>query len=161
MKHDHDFSALRNILALKKLETPLETEVDRFLIEFHRRQRAQLLVPESSFARAISWLRERAEGFRLVPSLSCGAAFAALLVVALVGFSPQTQVASSNGSYQLSLRMPNSDSAFALIPAAFSKASLGAAPKTDSLSFTPASRPSATRFILANPRMAYDATAAF
>jgi hypothetical protein len=161
MKPDHDFSALRNLIALKKLEMPLDTGVDRFLIELHRRQRAQLLVPESRLTRAVNWLRERAEGFRLVPSLSFGAVAAAVAVAAFIGFAPQAQVASSGGAYQLSLRSPSSNASFAMVPASFSKSSLGAAPKTESLSFAPASQPSATRFILTNPRVAYDATAAF
>jgi hypothetical protein len=158
MKHEHDFSALRNLLALKKLETPLETEVDRFLIELHRRQRARLFVPESRLTRIFGWVQERLESIRLVPALSCGAAVAALAVLAVTSFSPDAQVAStSDGSYHLSLRMPASDTAFAMIPTAFPKT----ASRNDGLSFAPADRASATRFILANPRVAYDATAAF
>ena len=52
MDQDQDFSALRNLLALKRLDMPKDTQVNQFLIEFHRRQRAQLLVPQSRWTRA-------------------------------------------------------------------------------------------------------------
>ncbi len=84
MNHHDDFAALRNLLALKRLETPMDTEVNRFLIEFHRRQRAQLLVPESRWSRAVAWLKERAANLGMVPSLSYASALAA---IALVRFS--------------------------------------------------------------------------
>ena len=51
MDQHQDFSPLRELLALKKLEMPTDTRIDQFLIEFHRRQRAQLLVPESRWTR--------------------------------------------------------------------------------------------------------------
>jgi hypothetical protein len=161
MKHEPDFSALRNLLALKKLDTPLETEVDRFLIEFHRRQRAQLLVPASRLGLTFDWLRAAVESLRLVPSLA-GVGVAAGLALALVfGLgTPQAPKADAAGSYTLSYRMPGAQAAFAMVPTAFTKTPASTAAKNDNFSFTSAT-PSATRFILANPRVAYDATAAF
>ena len=161
MDQNQDFSALRNLLALKKLETPMDTEVNRFLIEFHRRQRAQLLVPASRWARAIAWLEERA-GFQLAPSLSYASAFAAIAVAAFVGLSQQVQVShGTDGGYKLSLHMPSSQSSFAMIPASFG----GQAPaaKVANLNFTPTQADAApTRFVLANnAHPAYDANVAF
>jgi hypothetical protein len=161
MKHETDFSALQDLLSLKKLEMPVDTEVDRFLIELHRRQRAGILVPESRLDRAAAWLRGLVENLRPMPSLIGAGAIAAVAVACVLGFGPQAEVASSDGSYHLSFSVPAKDSAFALIPAAFTKAMLGSPAKSDNLSFTPAAHPSATRFILSNPRVAYDATAAF
>jgi len=157
MEHDHDFSALQDLLALQKRELPADTEVNRFLIEFHRRQRVQLLAPESGWARVISWMKGRAENFRLIPSLSYASGFAALAVLTFVSFSQQVQVTQSGGGYTLSLRMPTSQGAFAMVPASFGR---GAA--TDSMTFTPSSATTgATHFILANSRVAYDANVAF
>jgi len=160
MEHESDFSALRNLLALKKLEMPQDTEINRFLIEFHRRQRAQLLVPESRWARAISWIKERTEGITFVPSISYASGFAAIALMAFVGFSQQVQVTQVDGQYKLSLRAPSTDASFAMIPTSFSKGST--APASNNLTFTPnGAKPAATHFILANTRVAYDATVAF
>jgi hypothetical protein len=162
MNQDQDFAALRNLLALKKLETPLEKNVDRFLIEFHRRQRAQLLVPESRFARVMAWIRERAESFAFVPSLSYASAFAAIALTAFLGLSQQVQVThSESGQYKLSFHMPSTGSSFAMIPASFSKASSLSASDTPHFN-TNGSAPTTTCFVLANnPRLAYDASVAF
>ncbi|MCE0499607.1 MAG: hypothetical protein LV481_16835 [Methylacidiphilales bacterium] len=163
MDDNQDFSALRNLLALKRLEAPLDTNVDRFLIEFHRRQRAQLLVPASLWVRAMAWLGERASNFKLVPSISYATAFAAIAITAVMGLSQQVQVThDSGGQYQLSLTMPSTQSSFAMIPASFG--AVTTASKTDSLSFTPSrsEAPAATRFVLANnSHSAYDANMAF
>ena len=164
MDNDHDFSALRNLLALKRLETPLDTNVDRFLIEFHRRQRAQLLVRTSYWARAMAWFGERASSFEWVPSLSYATAFAAIAITAAVlSFSQQVQVThDSGGQYRLSLSMPSNQSSFAMIPASFG--AVTTASKAASLSFTPSrsEAPTATRFVLANnSHSAYDANMAF
>lgn len=160
MKHETDFSALQDLLALKRLDTPADTEVDRFLIELHRRQRAGILVPESGFDRAIAWLRSLVENLRPMPSLIGAGAVAAAVIVGVLGLAPQAQIASTDGSYHLSFSLPTKDAAFAMIPAAFNKTTFGDSAKSD-LSFTPTARPAATRFILSNPRVAYDATAAF
>jgi len=150
-------------LALKRLETPMDTEVDRFLIELHRRQRAQLMVPASRWAQAMAWLQERASSFGLVPSLSYATAFAAIAITAVVGLSQQVQVTHDNGGQtRLSLRMPSSQSSFAMIPASFGLVTT--ASKADSLSFTPSrsEAPTPTRFVLANnSHSAYDANMAF
>jgi len=161
MNQDQDFSALRNLLALKRLEIPMDTEVNRFLIEFHRRQRARLLVPATPWARATAWVKERLAGFELVPSLSYGSAFAAIALTAFIGLSQQVQVTHApSGQYKLSLHMPTGDSSsFAMLPA-----SLSATPSktTNSLIFSPShSESTATRFVLANTHAAYDANVAF
>ena len=162
MENEHDFSALRNLLALRKLQTPMDTEVNRFLIEFHRRQRAQLLAPQSRWARAVTWLREYAEGFQLVPSLSYGSSFAAVALLAFLAFSQQVQVRPSESHYKLALGLPGSDSVQAVTPVSFVRDSSPASDKLESLTFTPAApKTGPTRFVLANTRVAYDATAAF
>jgi hypothetical protein len=155
-----DFASLRNLLALKKLEMPLDTEVNRFLIEFHRRQRAALLVPESRWSRAVAWIKGQVEGFSFAPSLSYASGIAAIAFMAFLGLSQQVQVThTDDGQYRLSLRMPASNSSFALIPTSFST---GSASKSNNLTFTPSGTPpGATHFILANTRVAYDATVAF
>jgi hypothetical protein len=163
MSQNQDFSSLRNLLALKKLEVPMDTEVNRFLIEFHRRQRAQLMIPATSWARVMAWLKERVAGFELIPSLSYASAFAAIALVAFVGLSQQIEVTqSAGGQYKLSLRMPTHESSFAMIPASFGNA-LSVSPKTtDSLNFNAGhSDSSTTRFVLANSYTAHDANVAF
>lgn len=164
MDQNQDFSKLRNLLALNKLEMPQDTKIDQFLIEFHRRQRAQLLVPASPLARALAWIKERVEGFELIPSLSYASALGAIAIAAFMGFSQQVQVSQAAGHpYELSFRLNPHDSAFAMIPSSF--ASLGnPSPKAvESQTFTPNRSDSATtRFVLANnSRVAYDATVAF
>jgi hypothetical protein len=159
MTHDHDFSAVQGLLALRRSEMPTDTEVNRFLIEFHRRQRAQLLVRETRWMRLASWLGARADGFRLIPSLSCASGLAAIALIAFLGFTQQVQVSQVDGQYKLSLRMPTTPSSFAMVNASFPKSSPAAG---DNLTFSPgATKPSATRFILENSRVAYDATVAF
>jgi hypothetical protein len=164
MDQNQDFSALRNLLALKRLETPMNPEVDRFLIEFHRRQRAQLLVPASLWTRAMAWLGEKASSFELLPSLPYATAIAAIAVTAVLGFSRQIQVQSAGGGqYTLSLNVPSSQSSFAMIPASFGATTT--ASKADSLSFTTSrsdTPATATRFVLANnSHSSYDANMAF
>src|ERR1700677_172322 len=107
MDQDQDFSVLRNLLALKKLDMPQDTQVDQFLIEFHRRQRAQLLVPQSLWARSLAWMQEKVSGFQFIPSLSYGSALAAIAIVACVGLSQQVvQVTQVDGPSRLTFRMP-------------------------------------------------------
>jgi hypothetical protein len=162
MEHDPLDPALRNLLALRRLELPEDTEVNRFLIEFHRRQRAQLLVPQSAWARALLWLKEGAQNLGLVPSLSYASGFAAVALMAFLGFSQQVQVTQAAGTYNLSFHMPNNDSALAMLPASLTRQTVAAAAKTDPMVFTSSpAKPSATRFVLENTRLAYDATAAF
>jgi len=163
MDQNQDFSALRNLLALKKLEVPMDTEVNRFLIEFHRRQRAGLLVPATPWARAMAWMKERMAGFELVPSLSYASAFAAIAITAIVGLSQQVQVTQApSGQYKLSLHMPNGDSSFAMLPASLSTVSSLSPKTTNSLNFSPSHSDSATtRFVLADSHVAHDANVAF
>jgi hypothetical protein len=159
MAHDHDFSALQNLLAMRRADMPVDAETNRFLIEFHRRQRAQLLVRESAWSRLTSWIGERTEGLRLFPVLSCASGVAAIALMSFIGFSQQVQVAQVDGQYKLSLRTPTVPVSFAMVNASFPKASSASG---DNLNFSPgASKPSATRFILENSRVAYDATVAF
>jgi hypothetical protein len=163
MDHNQDFSALRNLLAFKKLEVPMDTEVNRFLIEFHRRQRAQLLVRATPWAQAMAWFKELMAGFELIPSLSYASGFAAIALTAFLGLSQQVQVIhATDGQYKLSLRMPTQETSFAMIPALFG-AALNVSPKTtDSLSFSSGHTESATtRFVLANTHAAHDANVAF
>ena len=138
----------------------MDTEVNRFLIEFHRRQRAQLLVPESRWARVVAWFRDRAEDFRPAASLSYASGFAAVALATFLGFSPQVHVARDDGQYKLSLGQGSAPT-LAMVPATFTHDTATPA-ANNNLTFTPVSGgATATRFILGNPRVAYDATAAF
>jgi len=164
MDQDQDFSKLRNLLALKKLDMPMDTQIDQFLIEFHRRQRAQLLVPASPLARAAAWIKERVAGLELVPSLSYASGIAAVAILAVVGFSRQVESTAQTGQpSMLSLQMTPHDSAFALIPTSFASASSSFAKVADSLNSSPSRSDSGTtRFVLAtNSNGAHDATVAF
>jgi hypothetical protein len=161
METNHDFSKLRNVLALKRLELPMDTEVNRFLIEFHRRQRAQLLVPASRWSMAMDWLKERASSFGIVPSLSYGCAVAAIAFAAFVGLSQQVEVNKVDGQYQLSLVSPSHDPALAMIPASFSNISLPAKRASLPTTFGASGSQATTRFVLANSHPGYDASATF
>jgi hypothetical protein len=163
MDQDQDFSALRNLLALKKLDMPQDTQIEEFLIELHRRQRAQLLVPQTVWTRAIAWTKERVAGFELVPSLSYVTAFAAIAITACVSLSQQVQVTEVDGQSKLTFRMPTHETSFAMVPGSFVPTSNLAPKISDSPNFTPNRTDSAaTRYVLANNSPgAYDATVAF
>ena len=163
MDQDQDFSSLRNLLALKKLDMPQDTQIEEFLIEFHRRQRAQLLVPQTVWTRAIAWMKERVAGFELVPSLSYTSAFAAIAITACVSLSQQVQVTQVGGQSKLSFRMPTHEISFAMVPGSFISAANVSPKLSDSPNFTPNRTDSAaTRYVLANNSPgAYDATVAF
>ena len=157
MDQNQDFSALCNLLALKRFDLPKDTQVNEFLTELHRRQRAQLLVRPSVWVRITEYAQEKISDFKLVPSLSYGAAFAAIAITAVVGLSQQVQVTEQPGHpFQLSLRSTSRDSAFAMIPASFNPSST-ASKATENLNFTPTHTDSATtRFVLSNNHGAYD-----
>jgi hypothetical protein len=160
---DQDFASLRNLLALQKLDMPRDTQVDEFLVEFHRRQRAQLLVSPSVFARSFGWMKERVSAWRWAPSLSYGAAFAAIAIIACAALSQQVQVTEASGQSKLSFRMP-SETSFALVPGSFVPASNVSPHLSDSPTFVSGRTGSAaaTRYVLAtNSPGAYDATVAF
>jgi len=163
MDQDQDFSSLRNLLALKKLDMPQDTQIEEFLIELHRRQRAQLLVPQTVWTRATAWMKERVAGFELVPSLSYASAFAAIAITASVSLSQQVQVTEVGGQSKLSFRMPTHETSFAMVPGSFVPTSNLAPKISDSPNFTPNRTDSAaTRYVLANnSHGAYDATVAF
>jgi hypothetical protein len=160
MENKDDFAPLRNVLALKRLDVPMDTEVNRFLIEFHRRQRAQLLVPESRWTRTMEWLKERASALGVVPSLSYGCAVAAIALTAFMGLSQDVKVTHVDGQYKFSLLSPGHDPALAMIPASFNleaPARKASAPTT----FGASSAQSTTRFVLANSHPGYDVSATF
>ena len=163
MDQDQDFSSLRNLLALQRLDMPQDTQIDEFLVEFHRRQRAQLLTPQPVWARAIAWMKERMAGFELVPSLSYASVFAAIAITACIGLSQQVQVTQVGGQSTLSFRMPAHETSFAMVPVSFAPAATVSPKVSDSPSFTPNQTDSATtRYVLANnSHGAYDATVAF
>jgi hypothetical protein len=157
--HDHDFSALRNLLALTRLDLPQDTQVEEFLTEFHRRQRAQLFVRQSLLSRASSWAKERMAGFDLVPSLSYGAVAMAIALTAFIGLSQQVAVTHADGQSRFSFRMPLHEASFAMVPG-----SLTVSPTlSESPNFAPNRMESAaTRYVLANNSPgANDATVAF
>jgi hypothetical protein len=163
MDQDHDFSALHNLLALKRLDMPQDTQINDFLVEFHRRQRAQLLVPQSIWTRALGWIKERMAGFELGPSLSYGSAFAAIAIVACVSLSQQVQVTEVDGQSKLTFRMPTHETSFAMVPGSFVSSSSFTPKLGDSPSFNPnRTESAATRYVLANNTPgAHDATVAF
>jgi len=164
MNQDQDFSALRNLLASCRLDMPKDTQVDQFLIEFHRRQRSQLLVPQSIWARGAAWMKERMANFDLVPSLSYSAVAAAIAITAFVGLSQQVQVTQVDGQSRLTLRMPAThETSFAMLPTSFSPAAPLTPKLSDSPNFSPTRNDSsATRYVLANNSQgAHDATVAF
>jgi hypothetical protein len=164
MDQNEDFSALRNLLASTKLDMPQDTQVNEFLAEFHRRQRAQLLVPQSVLSRGLAWIKEYVSGFELVPTLSYTTAFAAIAIISCLSLSQQVQVTQVDGQSKLTFRMANHDNSFAMVPASFVPSS-SLAPKisSDTTSFTPIRTDSAaTRYVLANNTSgAHDATVAF
>jgi hypothetical protein len=166
MDQDQDFSSLRNLLALKRLDMPQDTQIDQFLIEFHRRQRAQLLVREPVWTRAFAWMKERMAGFEpflSAPSLSYASVVAAIAIVACVGLSQQVKVTEVDGQSKLSFRMPTQETSFAMVPGSFAPASSLSPKMSDSPNFNSNRTDSAaTRYVLANNSPgAYDATVAF
>jgi hypothetical protein len=163
MDQDQDFSSLRNLLALTRLDMPQDTQVDQFLAEFHHRQRAQLLARQSLFARATSWAKEKVAGFELVPSLSYASVAAAIAITAFVGLSQQVQVVTNtDGQSKLTFRMPSHDTSFAMVPGSFAPASTISPRIGDSANFAPKADSVATRYVLANNTPgAYEATVAF
>jgi hypothetical protein len=165
MDQDHDFSALRNLLALKKLDMPQDTQIDEFLVEFHRRQRSALLVKQSVWSRSAGWIKERVAGIQLIPSLSYAGAVAAIAITAVVGLSQQVQVTQVDGQNKLTLRMPtHNDTSFAMVPGSFVAAPSLSSKSNVTAAFTPVKADSATtRYVLATStsHAANDATVAF
>jgi hypothetical protein len=164
MNQDHDFSALRSLLALKQNDYPQDTQVEDFLAEFHRRQRAQLFVRKSLWASAVAWVKERMAGFDLVPSLSYAGVAAAIAIAAFVGLSQQVAVTTdSDGQTRFSFRMPLHESSFAMLPGTLLPSSNLSPKLNDSLTFTPGrTDAAATRYVLANNTPgANDSTVAF
>ena len=167
MNENNDFSSLRNLLALKRLEMPRDTQVDEFLVEFHRRQRAQLIARQSVLSRLTGWMKERVEGFSNIPSLSSSLSYttavAAIAILALGGLSQQVQVSQVDGQSRLTFTMPSHDSSFAMLPGTFGSAPAISAKAGDMPAFVPARADStATQYVLANTsQKAYDSTVAF
>ena len=87
---------------------PMDTEVNRFLIEFHRRQRAQLLVPAIPLGPRHRLDEGTRRQFGMVPSLSYASAFAAIALTAFLGLSQQVQVTEVAGQYKLLPAEPKS-----------------------------------------------------
>ena len=166
MNDDHDFSALRNLLAQSKNDYPQDTQVEEFLTEFHRRQRAQLFVRKSLLGSAMTWVQERVKGFEWVPSLSYASVAAAIAITAFVGLSQQVAVTTnSDGQTKFSLRLPGThESSLAMLPGTLLPTSTFSSPKlNEAVNFTPSrSDAAATRYVLANTTQgANDSTVAF
>ena len=166
MNDEHDFSALRNLLAQSKNDYPKDTQVEEFLTEFHRRQRAQLFVRKSLLDSAMAWVKERVAGFQLVPSLSYASVAAAIAITAFVGLSQQVAVTTnSDGETKFSLRLPGThESSLAMLPGTLLSSANVSSPKlNDAVNFTPSrSDAAATRYVLANTTQgANDSTVAF
>jgi len=154
---------LRNLLASCRLDMPKDTQVDQFLVEFHRRQRAQLLVPQSFLTRGVAWMKERVANFDLIPSLSYATVAAAIAITAFVGLSQQVQVTQVEGQNRLTLRMASHETSFAMMPTSFTPAAIVSPKMSDSPNFNSSRNDSAaTRYVLANNSQgAHDATVAF
>jgi hypothetical protein len=166
MNDQNDFTALRNLLAQSKNDYPQDTQVEEFLTEFHRRQRAQLFVRKSLFGSAMSWVKERMAGLELVPSLSYASVAAAIAITAFVGLSQQVAVTTnSDGQMKFSLRLPGThESSLAMLPGTLLPTANVSSPKlNEAVSFTPSRNDAAaTRYVLANTTQgANDATVAF
>ena len=166
MNDDHDFSALRNLLAQSKNDYPQDTQVEEFLTELHRRQRAHLFVRKSLLGSAMAWVQERVKGFEWVPSLSYASVAAAIAITAFVGLSQQVAVTTnSDGQTKFSLRLPGThESSLAMLPGTLLPTSTFSSPKlNEAVNFTPSrSDAAATRYVLANTTQgANDSTVAF
>jgi hypothetical protein len=164
MNDDHDFSALRNLLALQKNDFPQDTQVEEFLVELHKRQRSQLLARKSIFGGATAWIKERFAGLDLAPALSYTAVAAAIAITAVVGLSQQVAVTkNSNGQLTFSFHLPVHDAAFAVLPGTLLPSATVSPKVNESLTFTPSrNEAAATRYVLANNTQgANDATVAF
>jgi hypothetical protein len=163
MNEDHDFSALRSLLALKKQDYPQDTQVEQFLVEFHRRQRAQLFVRKSLLSGAVAWIKERLAALDPVPSLSYATVAVAIGLTAFLGLSQQVAVTNTDGQTKFSFRMPLHETSFAMLPGTLLP-SVNVSPKLiESPNFTPSrSDAAATRYVLANTTPgANDTTVAF
>jgi hypothetical protein len=163
MNDDHDFSALRNLLALQKNDFPQDTQVEEFLVELHKRQRSQLLARKSLFGSSMTWIKERFAGLSPVPSLSYATVAAAIAITAIVGLSQQVAVTkNSDGQMVFSFHMPVHDAAFAVLPGTLLPSATVSPKLNESLTFTPNRNDAATRYVLANNTQgANDATVAF
>ncbi len=164
MNDQHDFSALRDLLALQRQDFPQDTQVEEFLTEFHRRQRAQLFVRRSLWASSVAWLKGRIAGFDLVPALSYAGVAAAIALTAFVGLSQQVAVSKSDdGQIRFSYRMPSHASNFAMLSGTPLLSSSSVSPKfSDSTNFASGHGDSvATRYVLASNPGTNDATVAF
>ncbi len=163
MNQDHDFSALRSLLALQREDLPQDTQVEEFLVEFHRRQRAALLMRSSLWARVSGWTKGRLAGFELGPSLSYASVAAAVALTAFLGLSQQVQVTHVDGQSKLAFHMPLHEVSFAMVPGALAPAVTLAPKLSESPNFTSNRNDSAaTRYVLANNSPgANDATVAF
>ncbi len=162
--NDQDFSALRNLLALKKNDYPQDTQVEDFLTEFHRRQRAQLFVRKSLWSSAVARVKEFAASFNPVHSLSYAGVAAAITITAFVGLSQQVAVTTnSDGQTKFSFRMPLHETSFAMLPGTLLPSATVSPKLSDALNFTPSrTDAAATRYVLANTTHgANDATVAF
>ena len=141
---------------------PQDTQVEQFLVELHRRQRAQLLVPQSIWSHAMSWTKEKMAGFELVPSVSYASVAAAIALTAFVGLSQQVQVTQVDGQSKLTFRMAPQDGSFAMVPASLIPSATISPKLSDSPNFAASrSDSSATRYVLANSQGDHDATVAF
>jgi len=165
MNEDHDFSALRNLLALKKNDYPQDTQVEDFLVEFHRRQRAQLFVRKSLWSTAVTWVKERVASLDPVPSLSYAAVAAAITLTAFLGLSQQVAVTTnSDGQTKFSLRLPAThESSYAMVSGTLLPSDNSSPKSTEAVNFTPSrTDAAATRYVLANTTQgANDSTVAF
>ena len=177
MNYQESESGLKKIQALlaeKRLEVPADTEVDRFLIELHRRQRAQLLKRQSD----VGYLAFGSSFFRNLfsPISVYGTAMACAVVVSIFGFhnfqsiSPASQasaapihhqdVVASATAQNWQPHQPGSYLANLFKGTRFSKLAAASSQSLENLSLS-TSFHNAPRFVLANSQVAYDAQASF
>jgi hypothetical protein len=163
--NDQDFSALRNLLALQKNDYPKDTQVEEFLTEFHRRQRAQLFVRKSLWNSAVVWVKARIASLDPVPSLSYATVAAAIAITAFIGLSQQVAVTTnSDGQMKFSLRLPGThETSLAMLPGTLLPSENASPKPSDSPNFMPnRNDAAATRYVLANTTPgANDSTVAF
>jgi hypothetical protein len=173
---DPSLKKLQAILAEKRKEVP-QTDVESFLIELHRRQRAQLLRSQVD----TSFVSKAASFFRGLLTPAYGTAFAcAAVALCYVGLHQPNGTVSSGGQATVSIASdptPKVDlSASTLsaemseprqVPSSISKLFNGtrfsklAATAQSAELFIPRTLHDSPRFLLANSQVAYDARASF
>ncbi len=173
---DSELMSLQMLLASKRNEIPADTEVNRFLIELHRRQRAQLLTKKPSLLeQAREWFGSLSRpqlAYGIAGSFACAAIFAVTLLGGRHdGGSTSTASVTTSKPSVLSAAVTDViwqplHPAHSVLASVFNSGRSMeelTMPKVNSaLSFAETRfHPTAPRFVLTNSRVAYDSQASF